>query len=161
MNISKSEKLIKNLAWFAFLEILRITNNTFKRRNSDKPKDQMLYIVNLRWKNIIFCNPLISSCIIANFFAISSCFSLANANKDREINDRIKTEEMNVMQNYIQKKKQKMFSQEYDLGIQPKENNLNSYQQKRKNENTSQLSVFEGSEVKVSEWEVISILQRK
>ena len=92
-----------------------------------------------------------SSCIIANFFAISSCFSLANANKDREINDRIKTEEMNVMQNYIQKKKQKMFSQEYDLGIQPKENNLNSYQQKRKNGNTSQLSVFEGSEVKVSE----------
>ena len=55
------------------------------------------------------------------------------------------------MQNYIQRKKQKMFSQEYDLGIQPKENNLNSYQQKRKNGNTSQLSVFEGSEVKVSE----------
>ena len=78
-------------------------------------------------------------------------FFLANANKDREINDRIKTEELNVMQNYIQRKKQKMFSQEYDLGIQPKENNLNSYQQKRKVGNTSQLSVFEGSEVKVSE----------
>ena len=92
-----------------------------------------------------------SSCIIANFFATSSCFSLANANKDREINDRIKTEELNVMQNYIQRKKQKMFSQEYDLGIQPKENNLNSYQQKNKNGNTSQLNVFAGSEVKVSE----------
>ena len=73
-----------------------------------------------------------SSCIIANFFATSSCFSLANANKDREINDRI-TEDLNVMQNYIQRKKQKMFSQEYDLGIQPKENNLNSYQSKEKN----------------------------
>ena len=46
---------------------------------------------------------------------------LANANKDREINVGIKTEELNVMQNYIQRKKQKMFSQEYDLGIQPKE----------------------------------------
>ena len=98
----------------------------------------------------LFFAILFSSCIIANFFATSSCFSLANANKDREINDRI-TEDLNVMQNYIQRKKQKMFSQEYDLGIQPKENNLNSYQQKRKNGNTSQLSVFEGSEVKVSE----------
>ena len=58
---------------------------------------------------------------------------------------------MNVMQNYIQKKKQKMFSQEYDLGIQPKENNLNSYQQKSKNGNTSLLNVFAGSEVKVLE----------
>ena len=151
MNTSKSKKLIKNLAWFAFPEILRITNNTFKRRNSDKPKDQMLYIVNLRWKTLFFAILSFSSCIIANFFAISSCFSLANANKDREINDRKKTEELNVMKNYIQRKKQKMFSQEYDLGIQPKENNLNSYQQKRKNGNTSQLSVFEGSEVKVSE----------
>ena len=69
----------------------------------------------------LFFAILFSSCIIANFFAISSCFSLANANKDREINDRIKTEDLNVMQNYIQRKKQKMFSQEYDLGIQPKE----------------------------------------
>ena len=66
------------------------------------------------------------SCIIANFSATSSCFS-ANANKDREIND---SQKLNVMQSYIQKR---MFSQEYDLGIQPKENNLNAYAQKGKN----------------------------
>ena len=102
---------------------------------------------------ITFFFAIISSlCIIANFFATSSCFSLANANKDREINDRRITEDLNVMQNYIQRRKQKiMFSQEYDLGIQPKENNLNSNQQKSKNGNTSLLNVFAGSEVKVSE----------
>ena len=84
------------------------------------------------------------SCIIANFSATSSCFS-ANANKDREIND---SQKLNVMQSYIQKR---MFSQEYDLGIQPKENNLKAYEQKGKNVNTSLINNTTGYYIKETE----------
>ena len=84
------------------------------------------------------------TCIIANFSATSSCFS-ANANKARKIND---SQKLNVMKSYIQKR---MFSQEYDSGIQPKENNLKSYEQKSKNGNTSLVNNATGSHIKVTE----------
>ena len=83
------------------------------------------------------------SCIIVNFSATSSCFP-GNANKDRKINDGRK---LNVMQNYIQKQ---MYSQEYDSGIQAKENNFKSY---AKNKNKTELSRpnVGGSEVQIAE----------
>ena len=85
------------------------------------------------------------SWIIANnFSATSSCFP-GNANKDREIND---GQILNVTQNYIQRQ---MYPQDYDSGIQAKENNFKSY---AKNNNETALTAainVGGYGVKVAE----------
>ena len=82
-------------------------------------------------------------CIIANFSATSSCFSSNASNKDREIKD---SRKLNVMQSYIQRQ---MYSSEYDLSIQPEENNLKTYEQQNKTLNTSSTLNVTSFEAKV------------